>query len=82
MRSVALPGRIAAHWSYRSARGTPPLGDPQLPGHDALVREDDLLELVDQGKFAELYDIVRIDDVADAWLAHLRGSTKPIADAA
>ena len=40
------------------------------------MREDDLLELVDQGKFAELYDIVSFDDVADAWLAHLREPTE------
>lgn len=40
------------------------------------MREDDLLELVDQGKCAELYDMVSFDDVADAWLAHLREPTE------
>ncbi len=40
------------------------------------MREDDLLALVDQGRFPELYEAVSLDQVADAWLAHLREPTE------
>ncbi len=47
-----------------------------MPRHHAFVREDDLLALVEQERFAELYEAVSPDDVADAWLAHLREPTE------
>ncbi len=49
---------------------------PEFRRHDSFVRDEDLLALVEQGKLDELYEAVNPDDVADAWLAHLREPTE------
>lgn len=36
------------------------------------MREVDLLALVEQERFDEVYEAVDVDDVADAWLAYHR----------